>query len=371
LGIRHARDSTYSREPPGRRKAVYDKYKDLAASGVKFDLTVGYPPVDKDALNEAIKLVGNALEAVEGLNEPDIQKDRSADWVSVTGASQESLYRATKSNPSSENIPVIGPSIAVGDNVQYVVDPDGDGKMEDLGAYLDYGNIHSYMWAYHPFAQETRLDSWRIPQARLLAGGKQLIATETGYNNATNDQTHGGPVTERVAAKYTTRSLLQHFKRGFVRTYVYELMDEFPDPEKNERAHNWGLLRYNGSEKPAYTALKNMIDLLEDPGPPFKPQGLAYSTSGDMSNVHHLLLQKRDGRFYLILWLEVSSYDRDRDEEIDVPRQQVTLHLDTPIREAIIYQPNFSAAPVKKYSTPETMPLSVPDHPLIVELQPS
>jgi hypothetical protein len=373
LGIRHARDGTYSRETPDRKEAVYDKYRDLTASGIKFDLIHDHPidryDADGHALSGIAKLAGNSLEAVEGPNEPDIQEDRSADWASMTRASQESLYKAVRSNPNMDNIAVIGPSIAVGDNVRYVMDPNG-GKKKDLGAYLNYGNIHSYSSALHPFAAETRLDSWHIPQARLLAGGKRLMATETGYNNAMNDQSHGGPVTEGVAAKYTTRNLLEHFKRGFVRTYVYELIDEFPDPGKTERESNWGLLRYKGSEKPAYTALKNLIDLLEDPGPPFEPQGLDFSMSGDMSNVHRLLLQKRDGQFYLILWLEVSSYDRDGDEELHVPSQRVTLHLDTPISEATIYQPTFSTNPVTMYSTPEKIHLGVPDHPVVVELQP-
>jgi hypothetical protein len=374
LDIRHARDGTYSRETPDRREAVYDKYRDLAASGIKFDL-VHDSPIDRyDAdgrtLSEIAKLAGDSLEAVEGPNEPDIQEDRSVDWASMTRASQASLYKAVRSNPNMDNISVIGTSIAHGDNVRYVMDPNGDGEKEDLGAYLDYGNIHSYSWALHPFAAETRLVSWHIPQARLLAGGKRLIATETGYTNATNDQSVGGPVTEGVAAKYTTRNLLEHFKRGFVRTYVYEFIDEFPDPGKVDRESNWGLLRYDGSEKPAYAALKNLIDLLEDPGPPFEPQGLDFSLSGDTSNVHRLLLQKRDGQFYLILWLEVSSYDRDRDEEIHVPSQRVTLHLDTPISEATVYQPTFSTDPVTMYSALDKIHLGVPDHPVVVELQP-
>src|SRR6185503_10740498 len=96
------------------------------------------------------------------------------------------------------------------------------------------------------------------------------------------------------------------------RTYLYEFADQGPDTSVREQ--NFGLIHYNMSEKPAYTAVKNLIDLVEEPGvTPFTPDGLNFSLSlsgaGDLSKVHHTLLEKSDDRFYLLLWQEVLSYD--------------------------------------------------------------
>ncbi len=74
---------------------------------------------------------------------------------------------------------------------------------------------------------------------------------------------------------------------------------------------NFGLLRNDGSEKPAYKALKNLLNLLKDPGSSFTPGSLDYVLGGDTENVRHTLLQKADGKFYLILWQEVSGYNVD------------------------------------------------------------
>jgi hypothetical protein len=52
-----------------------------------------------------------------------------------------------------------------------------------------------------------------------------------------------------------------------------------------------GLLHADGSPKPQFTALVNLIHLLSDRGPSFTPTALQYSMSGDTRNVDHTLLQ--------------------------------------------------------------------------------
>jgi len=45
----------------------------------------------------------------------------------------------------------------------------------------------------------------------------------------------------------------------------------------------------DGSPKPAYTALKNLISMLKDPGPAFPLNNLQFTLTGDTANVDHLV----------------------------------------------------------------------------------
>ena len=74
----------------------------------------------------------------------------------------------------------------------------------------------------------------------------------------------------------------------------------------------------DGSPKPAFTALKSLIATLADPGPGVPPQNLQFALVGASSNVHHLLMAKRDGSYYLAFWLEEQGYDVNKRLETPV-----------------------------------------------------
>jgi hypothetical protein len=176
------------------------------------------------------------------------------------------------------------------------------------------------------------------------------------------------PVTEAVQGKYIPRLFLESFNLGVPRTFSYELIDQKADPNNSE--HNYGLLRSDGTPKPAYTTLKNLIGLLNDPQPVPTPPIIAtptplgalnYAIGGTAQNVHHTLLQKSNGDFYLVLWLEVPSTDQ-------TASQSVTLNFNTALGQAITYTPNQSIAPVAVYAAPTQLTLNVTDAPLVVQL---
>jgi hypothetical protein len=108
---------------------------------------------------------------------------------------------------------------------------------------------------------------------------------------------------------------------GIRKTYIYELMDTGSGQEDN----GYGLLHSDFSPKPAYNAIMNTLALLSDPGPAFQAGGLNYKLSGNLANVQHLLLEKRNGTFYLAIWVEQPSYDVNAKKELSVTAQQVTV----------------------------------------------
>jgi hypothetical protein len=366
LGVRHIRDHAFLGNDAPFDEKIYSRYRDLATLDIRSTLLIdprltNMDKIDSTKIAAIAQKAGPSLEAFEGPNEYDYSGN--SNWALALRSYQQDVYRSVKNNRTTSNVPVLGPSLGNATNSD---------KLGDLAANLDYGNMHSYSAGENPTStRHFNIDSYHVPNARKVSKAKPLIATETGYHNALRQPSGHPGVSERAEGKYIPRQYLEYFNRGFKRTYGYEFINQYPDPDNNEQEKNFGLLRNDGTAKPAYTALKNMIDLLEDPGANFRTKSLNYSLSGNTGGVHRTLLQKRDGRFYLILWLEKSSFNTDTKKDISVPSQRVKLTLNTQISKAKAYLPNRSTSLIKQYASPSQVTLDVPDHPLVVELTPS
>lgn len=362
LGVRHARNGAILSSSSNTNDLFYGRVRELADLGIRFDMSVDPRRENQKTIDEAeiariAQMAGPALESLEGPNE--YNKSGDSDWAENLTSYQKDLYEAVKNNPSTREVPLLSPAIAK---------PYPE-RLPDLSAYADYANMHSYPGGRNPGTPT--LENYSIPAARAVAGDEPLISTETGYHNATNYTGHHSQVSEKAMGKYTPRLLLEYFNRGIERTYLYELIDTYPNPKKDERDMHFGLLRNDGTEKPAYGALENLIGLLEDPGPDFKTRSLDYSLGGNTLSVNRTLLQKRDGRFYLMLWQEVPSYDLETEKNIAVDDRELTLTFNQPIKEAAIYRPNMSESPLERHSSPRRLVLEVPDEVLVVEITPS
>jgi len=115
----------------------------------------------------------------------------------------------------------------------------------------------------------------------------------------------------------------EYFRRGFKRTYKYELVSEGQSGSEGV----FGLLRNNLTEKPAFRVVKNLISILSDKGPDFTPGSLNYVLEWSVENVRQILFQKRDGDFYLMVWLEVPSWNVTTNVDINPPGQGVLVTL--------------------------------------------
>ncbi|HWC07412.1 MAG TPA: hypothetical protein VG458_00025, partial [Solirubrobacterales bacterium] len=279
----------------------YRMLNQLAAVGIDAQLIVGDPRNGLSGMRDLVRILatrlGGTVSAVEGPNEYDLSGDPS--WRQRLDRYQRAFYGTVRGTPGTAELPVVGPSVGqLKDGLE----------VTDLSPWLDYGNVHSYPDAEPP---ERILSTWLAAAAR-TSGSKPVMATESGYHNALAARWGQRPTSEAASATYVPRIYLDYYARGIVRTFPYELIDEFPDRGNDEPEWNFGLLRYDLSPKPAFIAVRNLIDLLEDPGPGFTPGRLDFSFGGDTDNIRSLLLQKRDGRFYLALWRETSVWDANR-----------------------------------------------------------
>ena len=353
LGVHHIREYL---EP--NRPDQYKALNELAEVGIKSDLILGDPTDGIPGLNTLTSTLKanlrNAVDAVEGSNEFDLSGNQN--WASSLTEYQQDLYNAIKSDPSLSSLPVIGPSMGhSGDQSQ----------IGNISGMLDYGNIHSYPGGYPP---ESNLTA-QLGLGAQMSGSKPLMATETGYHNALNSTSGHLPTSEEATATYLPRLFLEYFRRGVARTYSYELVDERANPGLDESEAHFGLLRNDFSEKPAFVALRNTIHILEDPGTSFTPGSLNYSLEGNQTNLHQVLLQKRDGSFYLAFWRADSVWDPVNRVALKTSSEPVTIDFGQSIESAERYLPNVSEAAVASYSEPNrSLTLNVGPQVVIVKV---
>jgi hypothetical protein len=223
-----------------------------------------------------------------------------------------------KSNPATANLTVIGPALTSAAS---------DTALGDLHAFMDEGSMHDYFDGYNPgTAGWGSLHapgiygsiSYNLNLVAIVAATKPVIATETGYGDGPTD---GGGVDDRTLARYVPRIYLEHFLNGVARSTIYEFYDE---PGTGSFT-DFGLVTLNNTPKSSYYALQSLIASLADPGSSFTPTPLTYVLSGNVNTLQHLLLQKRDGTYELVLWLETESYDPNAKVDIVVPPQAITF----------------------------------------------
>jgi hypothetical protein len=263
-----------------------------------------------------------SIDAVEGPNEPDDATDPpftyGLDYLFYPqGAINESeaLWSIVKGSfdPRVRALPVLAMSEGTAPDfteLAAITPPPID--------YATYGNMHAYQGG---LVGDSGLADYYLPYARDLTGAKPLWTTEMGYHDNTNFLTDGEQqgVSQRASAIYLPIAFLSGFNHNVVRTFSYELIDEVEDPPLQQCPTNnpsrcmgegyYGLLNYDGSPKPAFTALENLIALLREPGvASFELGSLSIAFDGAPSTLRYTLLEKSDGDYYLALWNNVIVY---------------------------------------------------------------
>jgi hypothetical protein len=283
-----------------------------------------YPPVgqalDPEQVASMIKELLPSIDAVEGPNEPDDPStppftygidELLFPWGAINES--ESLWQIVKGNAEISHLPVLAMSEGTPQDflkLAKVTPPPID--------YATYGNMHAYQSGLQG---DWGLKGLYIPYAQDLTGDKPLWTTEMGYHNDTyflHDGQQQG-VSERAAAIYLPIAFLSGFRDKVVRTFSYELIDEEEGPPLRKCTKQdanrcsgegyYGLLRYDGTAKPAFTALQNLIDILNDPASNFEPGSLQISFSGAPQKMRYALLQKSNGDYYLAIWNDRLVYE--------------------------------------------------------------
>jgi hypothetical protein len=372
-GIREMRDD-------GNPSVVSSWIAMHQTAGVRLSLLTNQDVASTLDMAKQLNAAG-ALLAVEGPNEPNNfpvtymgQTSSSTTTFLPVAQLQRDLYAAVKAEPTLKGIPVFHSSEAGGsepDNVglQFLTIPTGAGiAMPDGTAYADFANTHNYVCGHSSnyvdnaawdASDPTLNGDWDGPYVEY---GHTWHGGFTGYSNADlttlpKVTTETGWVTTGTGAITTAQQgrlfldlYLSAYKRGFAYTFIYMLRD---DPVQGY----WGLFDTSYNPKTSGTYVHNLTTILADTGAA-APGKLDYAIANEPATVHDLLLRKSSGRFELVVW----------DEKLSGGTDSVTVDLTTSRPTVSVYDPTMGTAAVQTLQAVSSVPLTLSDHPVIVEI---
>ncbi|CAN5813905.1 hypothetical protein BH20ACT6_BH20ACT6_07290 [soil metagenome] len=373
LGVRTVRERAATGDSPGarRQRAAMPR---LVERGVRWHPTVAALrdwPRAESATYEVLQLftdhylpqldgdLSALVHSFGGCNEvegPVISGRVDPAWAEHARLMQTELWRQFKADERTQAIPIVGPS------TRSDVSVDKAEALGDLSAVSDWGNAHLYGAGGSP---SRGIDRQRDILRRCFPDATRWFFTETGYSNS--PQTNAGrTVPEEAAATYAIRGICDFFVRGCVYGR-FELLDD-PDPidyasqqtinATADRQAHFGLVAMPAEsvaaatpdtwrKKPEFYATQRFLALMADPGSAWTPEQYGLQVSGGGQDLQQALVQKRDGRHYLLLWRDVqvsTLYPEAR--TIDVPPSSITVTLPT-ARPIAVYSPRDTAEPLR------------------------
>jgi hypothetical protein len=350
LGVRHVRDGACA-----GCTWLFPRIRELGAAGVRFTMIAGSPRNTTGTLADNLAAIKGSLlpavEAVEGPNEWDISGDPA--WAANLRAYQSDLYARVQADPLLRPLTVVGPSL---------VYRSSRATLGDLSASMTVGNLHPYPGGQAP---AKNLDS-ELALASTVSASKPVMATETGYHNALATTGTHPPIDEANAGVYTERLPLDYYARGIRRTFIYQLLDEKPDPGNADMQQHFGLLRNDLSHKPAYDALKALLANVGD-GTPSTPRSLRFDLVGGDTSLRQLLFARSDGAFSLVLWRDVKIWDTVARTPIPVGPTKVTVRFGQVVG-AVTARRRTST--IYSGTAPATVPINLGVSPVVLKIVP-
>lgn len=383
LGVRWIRSGYEGGVPTPDLIEVYKQ------AGVRFSYGLLSGGTDIDRLLRGGRELADAgaLLAFEGLNEPNNWgityneekggKDQS--WIAVAKV-QKDLYTGVKKDSLLKKYPVwsLSENGAQTDNtgLQYLEIPKGAGTtMPDGTKYADYANCHNYFmdpsypgiydnqtWNAAdpgPFCKVDGLygnygNTWRAKFKGYNEAGLQnlpRVTTETGA-------TINGELTEEKQARMFLNLYLAQFARGWSYTALYLLRD------RSDEAGNQTFGFYKPDYSPRKSALymHNLTSILAESSSGTELQTasktgkLSYSIANLPETTHHLLLQKGNGKFALVVWAEKVKGD----DEVKITFEKAVSGK--------VYDPTLGSLPVSSVENSNAVTLTLSDHPMIIEI---
>lgn len=326
-GIRHLREQLETTNDIGR-------WRDLAAGlGVRFNLLVSPYTNTVPQLFDYLKAVGpGVVSAVEGQNEANSDWFKKlpltgGDWAGTTIAYQRSLYEAVRRRYSAEELPVLSSSL---------IDfrPRDAALLREAAPFCDIVSLHPYVQhAQEPETAESYAAlPWYIQNFRDgFKPGAPAMATEMGYTNVVSP--NGGGISELASSIYLPRALLNNFAAGLLRTFFYEFMDSGVEPANTE--HHYGLVRFDGTPKPAFRTISALLKALDDRGTGTGAAAgsqvrtvLRASFPDAPPDLRHQAFVRRDGVTVMAVWRPVRAWDVAAGRDLDIVPAPVSMAVE-------------------------------------------
>jgi len=327
-GIRHVRNEVVTNVDPTFSAQVAANAEAWPLRGIKSLWGVGRCSVAifegnlRARLDKIAQIDHDLSTGLESTNEPDLDIPSNQcfeDWPNRERLWAAHISQTKDAHPDAviRGLPVLGPSF---------VGASSASTIGDLTQWIDFGNTHPYSGCTSPTPQHVQQNG--INNYAAAAPGKPVMATEVGFHTAVNTSEPGAqpPCDERTGGIYTLRTVLEHFKVGVARSYLYEAIDLFPNPARDRSEENFGLLRADFSAKPAYSYLKNLLAVTASSSGETLT-ALKMNVEQQPADLRSLLLRKANGDYILALWRHASVWDRDQRIPKSVAAEPVRISL--------------------------------------------
>jgi hypothetical protein len=361
LGVHHIREGTPTDTAP------VSSYVYLAKRGIRFNLVIRADVAQSlrqlDVLNAAAP---GSVAAVEGFNEidnfPVTYEGLKGDAAGL--AAQKAIYAHVHGEPTLAGVPVYD---LTGFDIE---------RIATRAEAADLANAHFYPQngqqpAWNANGGGAWL-AWSIDGRRKF--GLPLVVTEFGYTSMPQSGWLVIGVNEATQAKGVLNGLMDTASAGVTRTYVYELLDEKPDPQNLDGQQHFGLFRNDHSPKPVANAIRNITAILRTPGESSTGSAQsgtpAWTLTGLPPSGRSLLLQQSDGRLVLVLWNETPIWDRATGKPLQSPPVKIQIDFGKTVGRVDVYDPLVSATPLASRPDVRGFAVDVPDHPVLIEFTP-
>src|SRR5574337_1543870 len=322
----------------GRAGAVTNALSSLLAlgrDGYKFMIHAGVY-TSTQSLDSATKML-NAVKSlgpdyvisVSNVNEPNHPEkwtglDQTAYWQYLRNY-QRDLYNAFHNDPATAGkVMVCGPGWG-GTDIENIP------KIGNIDQWIDAHEFHKYSTVKWGTGKPQFYSEMATYVGQTGSLDKPCLIGETGWH--THQPTWDPKDGVEYKDRYMPRHLLNMIDHGLALLDIY-VMDFDNNIEGwsyggTEQCYGW--LKPDGRVQASYTSTKNLLTLLADPGPRFITTPLAYTITGNTAAVYRVLLQERNGTWYLAVWCETQSPQT----------RAITINLPATITTAARARPNF------------------------------
>jgi hypothetical protein len=340
MHIANVRDGNLN--PRNQGQAAYGA---LARQGIRFDLIVDgnvNPYASLDRATSLARMYPDAVAAIEGPNEID---NFPISFMGQSGSRAAALLTETLHIP-----------LAASAYLQHArfYSPSLSSRLEISGSFD--------AWSIHPYPQHGQQPgAWLANEARLAPAGANIAITEAGYASLPGSQIG---VDERTQAKLILNMLFDAARMGVCATYVYELLDAYPDPDHAKPELHFGLFRYENAPKPAASALHNLGELFDTHEPSGGGRSARIAVSGLPSSGFAIQLATATTSI-LAVWNEPPVWDANTGTARTAPTIPIVLNTD--YSKVRIFDPLDGSLSVRENQR-GSIPIDLPDHPLVLEM---
>jgi hypothetical protein len=235
-------------------------------------------------------------------------------------------------------------------------------KMPNYGSSITMSNSHAYNPEMGGNIQHHIKAG--IDYAKAYAPGLPVCITETGCSSGGYINGGYSTGTQRTQEIIVLNAVLEGFANGAFRTYLYELNSWSGASGAVEQ--NFGVFETNGTPKPAATSLGNLMYVCGEGTAFFTSNGLDYEIDGLPETASHILLQKSDGAFLIVLW-DGGCDISDGSQDVEPEPSDVIVTFATVQKVINIYDPCQSRAPRTTSSDVSQVTVELGATPLVIE----